>query len=280
LSLNTLSKRQCGLLKNHVVDIDNRFNKVFPAFDPLNPELQPGNRVIDTFSNHFSFHSFSRSNDSSFKSYLQQLDTLAIEFSSSSSNTLIITNVSVKNNVALSIVHIHVFNKPVVKTLHHIVNITSSEAKFFAIRCGINQVVLPHETLRIIIVTDSIHVTKKIFDPSSHSLQKQSTLILSKLREFFNWNDMNTIEFWECSSKSNWHLHKAVNSDTKSFNLAPLLLNKYFWDFSKKLESDNIINSWKMSFQALNLKRRNFLELVDSDNITLEPTYCKGGSWL
>ena len=247
LSLNTLSKRQCGLLKSHVVDIDNRFNEVFPAFDPLNPELQPGNRVTDTFSNCFSFHSFSRSNDPSFKSCLQQLDALAIESSFSSSNALIITNASVKNNVTLSIVHIHVFNKPVVKTLHHTVNITSSEAEFFAIRCGINQMVLSHETLRIIIITDSIYIAKKIFDPSSHSLQKQSTLILSELREFFNRSDMNTIEFWECPSKSNWHLHKAIDSDTKSFNLASLLPNKYSWDFSKKLESDNIINSWKMS---------------------------------
>ena len=136
LSLNILSKRQRGLLKSHVVDIDNRFNKVFPAFDLLNPELQPGNRVIDTFSNRFSFHSFSRSNDPSFKSCLQQLDALVIESSSLSSNALVITDASVKNNVASSIAHIHVFNKPVVKTLHHAVNITSSEV--FAIRCGIN----------------------------------------------------------------------------------------------------------------------------------------------
>ena len=82
------------------------------------------------------------------------------------------------------------------------------------------------------------------------------------------------------SSLDNWHLHKAVDSDTKSFNLIPLLPNKYSWDFSKKLESDNILNTWKMIFQALDLKERNFLELVDSDNIPLEPTYCKGGSWL
>jgi len=280
LSLNTLSKRQRGLLKSHIVDIDNRFNEVFPAFDLLNPELQPSNRVIDTFSNHFSFHSFSRSSDPSFKSCLQQLDTLAIESSSSSSNALVITDTSVKNNVTSSIAHIHVFNKPVVKTFHHMVNITSSEAEFFAIRCGINQVVLSHDTSRIIIVTDSIHVAKKMFDPSLYSLQKQSTLILSELREFFNRSDMNTIKFWECPSKINWHLHKAVNSDTKSFNLVPLLPNKFFWDFSKKLKSDNIINSWKMSFQASDLKGRNFLELVDSDNITLEPTYCKGGPWL
>ena len=91
---------------------------------------------------------------------------------------------------------------------------------------------------------------------------------------------MNTIKFWECPSKSNWHLHKAVNLDTKSFNLTPLLPDKCSWDFSKKLESDNIINTWKMTFQASDLKGRNFLELVDSDNNTLESTYCKGGSWL
>ena len=138
LSLNTLYKRQHGLLKSYIVDIDNRFNEVFPTFDLLNPELQPGNRVIDTFSNYFSFHSFSRCSDSFFKSCLQQLDTLAIEFSSSSSNALVITDASVKNNVTSSIAHIHVFNKPVVKTLHHAVNITLSEAEFFAIRCSIN----------------------------------------------------------------------------------------------------------------------------------------------
>ena len=226
LSLGMLTKRQCGLLKSHVIDIDNRFNEVFPAFDPINPELQPGNRIIDTFPNHFSFHTFSRSNDPSFKSCIQQLDALVIEFSTSSSNVLMITDGSVKNNVVSSIVHIHVFNKPVVKTLHYAVNITLSEAEFFAIRCGINHAVLSHETSKIIVVTDSIHIAKKIFDPSSHMFQKQATFILSELREFFNCCNTNTIEFWECPSKSNWHLHKAINLDTKSFNFTPLLPNK------------------------------------------------------
>jgi len=275
-----LTKRQHGLLKSHVIDIDNRFNEVFPAFDPINLELQSENRISDTFSNQFSFHSFSSSNNPSFKSCIQQLDALAVDSSTFSCNALVITDMSVKNNVALSIAHIHVFNKPVVKTLHHAVNITAQEAEFFTIRCGINHAVLSHDTSRIIVITDSIHVAKKIFDPSLYMLQKQSNFILSELREFFNWCSMNTIKFWECPSKSNWHLHKAVDSDTKLFNLTPLLPNKYSWDFSKKLESDNIINTWKMTFQASDLKGSNFLELVNNDNKPLEPTYCKGGSWL
>ena len=203
LSLSMLTKRQHSLLKSHVVDIDNRFNKVFPAFDPINLELQLGNRISDTFSNQFSFYSFSSSNDPSFKSHIQQHNALAVDSSTSSCNALVITDMSVKNNVALFIAHIHVFNKPVVKTLHHAVNITAQEAKFFAIRCSINHAVLSHDTSRIIIITDSIHIAKKIFDPSSHMLQKQSNFIQSELSEFFNWCNTNTIEFWKCPSKSN-----------------------------------------------------------------------------
>jgi len=35
-----------------------------------------------------------------------------------------------------------------------------------------------------------------------------------------------------------------------------------------------------MTFQASDLKGRHFLELVNSDNDILEPSYSKGGTWL
>jgi len=259
--------------------MDNRFNKVFPSFDSLNPEFCPSNRIIDNFSNHFSFHLFAKSSDCSFKLCLQQLDALAIESSVSTTNTLVITDASVRNNVASSITHIHVHNKPVVKTLHYTVNVTSIKVEFFVLYYGINQASCSHDISKIIVISDSIHATKKIFDPSSHPLQKQSAFILRDLREFFNCHPENVIEFWECPSKSNWHLHKAINADTKSFYLTPLLPNKLSWDFSKKVESNSIINKWRMTFQASDLKGRSFLDLIDSDNSILEPSYYKSGTW-
>ena len=60
LLLNTLIRRQCGLIKGHMVDMENCFNKVFPSFDPINPEFYSGNRIIDTHANHFSFHLFNK----------------------------------------------------------------------------------------------------------------------------------------------------------------------------------------------------------------------------
>jgi len=170
LLLSSLARRQCGLIKDYLVNINNHFNEVFPLFDLLNSEFSPGSRIIDIFSNCFSFHLFSKSKDQDYKSCIQQLDNLAIKLSNTLPNALVIMDASVKNNVAFSIVHIYVYNKPIIKMLYQAINIISTEAELFAIRCGINQAIHLHNISKIIIVMDSIHAAKKIFDPSSHSL--------------------------------------------------------------------------------------------------------------
>ena len=170
LLLSSLTKQQYSLIKGHIVDMDNRFNEVFPLFNPTNSEFQPSNRIINNFSNYFSFHLFSKSSNHSFKSHIQQLNALAIESSNFLTNTLVVTNASVKNNITSSITYIYIHNKSVVKTFYHAVNIMISKAKLFAIRCSINQAALSHKISKIIIVTNSIHVAKKIFDPSLHML--------------------------------------------------------------------------------------------------------------
>jgi len=140
--------------------MDNQYNKVFPSFDPLNPEFSPGCRIINMFNSHF-FHLFSKCSDQNLKSCIQQLDNLALESSSIPSNVLIIMDASIKNNVITSISHIYVHNKPDIKTLHHAMNITSTEAELFTIRCGINQAIIHDDILKIIVVTDLIHTVRK-----------------------------------------------------------------------------------------------------------------------
>jgi len=159
------------LIQGPVIDIDNRFNEVFPAFNPLNPEFTPGCRVIDSFFSHFSFHSFNRPNKKSLFSHSHQLDSLALSSSENPSHALVITDTSVKNNVATSITYVHIYNKPVVKTLHHVVNINSTEAELFTIRCDINQATTSSEISKNFVITHSIHAAKKIFDPTSHPFQ-------------------------------------------------------------------------------------------------------------
>ena len=225
-----------------------------PSFDPLNPEFAPSYRIIDTFSNHFSFHSFNKHNNDSLLSHSYQLDNLAIVSLKNPLHTLIITNISIKNNVAISITHIHIHNRLVIKTLHYVVNVNSMEAELFAIRYGIYQATSFYRISKIVIVTDSIHSAKRIFDSLSHPFQIHAMSILCKLQNFFELNQDNLIEFWKCPSWCNWSLHKEVDKETKLFNPIPHYPCKSLWDFSKKKECDDLSNTWKMIFQALDLK--------------------------
>jgi len=81
-----------------------------------------------------------------------------------------ITDASIKNNMATSIAYVHIHDRPVTKTLHHVVNVTTTEAELFTIRCGINQ------------ATNIKDISKL---SSSHLFQIHSVAILNDLRKFF-----------------------------------------------------------------------------------------------
>jgi len=38
----------------------------------------------------------------------------------------------------MSISHIYMYNKPIIKTIHYVINATSTKVELFAIYCGIN----------------------------------------------------------------------------------------------------------------------------------------------
>ena len=211
LSLNSLTKRQHGLVKGHLVDMDNCFNEAFSSFDPINPELFPGHRIIDIFSNCFLFQPFNKQVNCNITSWVQELDRIAIKSLESPLTALIILDASVKNNIATSIAHIHIRDRPIMKTLHYTLNITSIKAKLVAIRCSINQAIDHNFISTIIIVMDLIHAAKKIFDLFSYPFQKHMVSILKELHSFFSCHPDNHIEFWKCPSHSKWHLHKAVD---------------------------------------------------------------------
>jgi len=278
VALNLLTNQQQSLVKGHLVDIANRSNKCFLDFAPLDLEFSPGFRVIDYFSDCISFNFCNKDKDDT--SCTHQLNKIVLKSSSSPSVAIIASDASIKNNVATSITYIHTYKKPLTKTVYHVVLITSTKAELFAIRCGINQAMNLNNIAKIIVVTNSIHVARKIFDSSVYPYQIQSAAILYKLHNFFNCYEDNIIEFWECPSQLKWCLHNRVDKKTKSFNLTPLYPCKSSWEFSKKSKSDEILNTWKMTFQASDSKENQFLDLLDDDDNIIEPSYVKGRLWL
>ena len=256
--------------------MDNRFNEVFSLFNPLNKEFSSSSCIIDIFPSQFSFHHYNKHSNNTLIAHSCQLDNIAITFSLDHSCTLVVTNTGIKNNVATSIVYIHICDKPIIKTLHHAGNVISTEAELFAIRCSINQAVNIQEISKIIVITDSIHAAKRIFNPSLHPYQIYLVFISNKLRKFFLLSSSNSIKFWECPSRCSWSLHKVVDRETKQFCHTLLFPCKLSWDFSKKSECDNIIKNQKMTFQASDLKGCHFLNLINNDDNLIKLSYVNG----
>jgi len=176
----------------------NRFNESLLSFALLYSEFLPGLRIIDNFSDCIAFNICNKGKDN--KHHAQQLNDLTLESSSLPSTTTIASDASIKNNIAMSILHMHTFNNPIIKTIHYVIYITSTEAKLFAIRCGINQALKFNNVSKVIVITNSIHMVKKIFEPTVHSYQVQSVAILSDFCKFFIYYKNNSIKFWECPS--------------------------------------------------------------------------------
>ena len=276
-AIGSLTNRQRNIMKGHVIDTNVKSYGIFPSFDPLHQEFTSGNQLSDKFSDCFSFNLVNKKGKEN--NYAQELDDLVLH-NSTSSTTLVVTDASIKNNITTSVVHIHQTNVPLIKTVHHAVFVTSLEAELFAMRCGINQACSKDNISKIIVITDSIHTAKLIFDSSSHPLQSHSAAILSELQLFFNKSQDNTIEFWECPSCLKWRFHKDIDKDSKSFNPTPIFPCKMSWNYCKKTDSDDVIKQWKMQFQASDGKGNNFMDLLDDDSNVIEPSYIKGGPWL
>jgi len=98
--------------------------------------------------------------------------------------TIVISDVGIKNQAATTIAHIYVHDNPVIKSLHHAVNVTFTEAELFAIRYGINQATQLANINCIVVIIDLLHAAKRIFDSSVHPYQIHSAIISRELREF------------------------------------------------------------------------------------------------
>ena len=239
-SINSLTDRQKSSINDHLVDLYNKLYGILPSFSPLDPELIPGSRVIDTFQDQFSFNLSNKAKNDIARA--QQLNDMTIVSSLSSHTALVVFDASIKHDIATSVSHIHMWDKPLIKTVHHVVFVTSTEAELFTIRCSLNQACNKEKISKIIVITNSIHMAKKIFDTKSHPYQIHTTAILKELRQFFSKCQENHIEFWKCPSHLKWNLHCSTNKDSKAFKPVLVLSSKISWDFCKKIDSDNYIN--------------------------------------
>ena len=123
-----------------------------------------GNRLINIFPSYFSFYPSNRKSAKTRKTYLCKLNKIIFNALTNSKTAIVISDVSIKNQVATFIAHVHIHNSSVIKIIYYTINITSTKAELFAIRCGLNQATQLTNIKHIIVITNSIHIAKKIFN--------------------------------------------------------------------------------------------------------------------
>ena len=126
---------------------------------------------------------------------MEKLDNITFRVLLNTYSSIVVSNTSIKNHIVTFILYIHLHNKPIIKTIYRVVNVTTTEAELFTIQCGINQVVSITNVNYIVIITDSLYTAKRIFDSSSHPHQIYSVAISCKLRDFFSKDSNNHIDF-------------------------------------------------------------------------------------
>ena len=109
-NISSLTNRQRSLTKGHIVNSSIKSYGIFLSFSPLDPEFSPGHCIVDNFSNRFSFNLVNKKEKSHNKLCDQELDKMVLQYSSEPHTALMITDASIKNDIAISISHIHSFN--------------------------------------------------------------------------------------------------------------------------------------------------------------------------
>ena len=91
------------------------------------------------FSSYFSFYLSNRECAETKKIYLYKLNEIVFNALADYKTAIVVSDASIKNHITISIAHIHIHNSPVIKTIYHTINVISTEAELFAIKCRLNQ---------------------------------------------------------------------------------------------------------------------------------------------
>ena len=93
VSINYLMAKQKSRLKSPIIDVDDKYNEIFPSFSFFNKEFNPRNCIVDIFPDCFSFHSHS----SNIKKHIENLEEIMLRASSDPFSSIVVSDVSIKN---------------------------------------------------------------------------------------------------------------------------------------------------------------------------------------
>ena len=264
-SLALLNNAQCTCLKGLLLDTEALLLSLTECFNSLDAEATPGCRLLDSFPECISFYPCNHSSLNSCNTYLESLDCLCLEASSSPTTLVVVTDASVipsRHMQAVPTAHIWNLGQQVLSSKTPASRTTAPDAELFAIRLGIAKATSMAIEC-IILITDSLGSARWAVDSSVYLEQAHSLAVCSALRLFFSQGHGYRNDFWDCSSKAEWSLHQLVHNDVTNTRVSAGLHPATSIDFLHSKSVISCLDTWRTSFNRLTIQGRHFLPLRD-----------------
>jgi hypothetical protein len=184
-------------VKSSLMEVNSRMLDVGEVFKPLCPELAPGKRFMDRFSEWVTF--FKKPRGMKPEDWTNTLDEAVDRAHQLTDHVSVFSDVSSTKKdrlQAASAVFIEWHGLDLVWIKRSAGRATAPDAELFAICLGLLRCLRLEDIETILVFTDSVASARTIVDPSTHSGQLHS---LAVIRAFIPWLEADPlckVQFW------------------------------------------------------------------------------------
>lgn len=132
-------------------------NNIFLFFNSLNSEFSLGFRLVHIFSSRFLFHWTNCKDKYSKFAYLYNLDNIVFNTLSCFNLIIVVSDINIRNNIAISITYIYLYFNPIKKILIMLLALFSLRPNSLLLSVILIKL-SKFEVSYIMVITDSIYV--------------------------------------------------------------------------------------------------------------------------
>jgi hypothetical protein len=160
--------------------------------------------------------------------------------------------------------------------------VTAPDAELFAIYLGLLRCLQLENIETILVFTDSMASARAVVDPSAHSGQSHSLVVIQILIPWLEANPLRKVQFWYIPSQARWdnhgEVHRYVTSTMGKVVVTPATHTTL--NFCREKSSAQNLDWWDNMFNDPKYCGSNFLHLWGKEGKMPRPSFHKGGKWL
>jgi ribonuclease HI len=182
------------------------------VFEPLCPELAPGKRFMDHFSEWVTF--FEKPQGMKPEDWTDTLDEAVDRARQLTDHVSIFSDASSTKKdrlQAASAAFIEHRGEDLIRIKCPTGRATAPDAELFAIHLGLLRCLRLEDVETILVFTDSVASARTVVDPSTHSGQLQSLAVIWALIPWLEADPLHKVQFWYVPSQVRWDNHGEVH---------------------------------------------------------------------